>query len=95
MEELTVNNFWNLVHIGPPDHQSVYQGTNFIIKDMNSNLEAAVMTLHDAPVDNPGKIRKVEIHHAPLRASYIKISVEIGWNTSDAEFLKQAIYSVN
>lgn len=51
---------WALVYVGPPDHVMVDQGTNFISRKMKENLEADRVTLHEAPIGNPGSIGTVE-----------------------------------
>ena len=91
----TRQSLWNLVYIGPPDHLSVDQGSNYISREMRANLEAAGVTLHEAPVENPGTIGVVERYHAPLRAAYFKIRADLDRSNTDAECLKLEIFAVN
>lgn len=91
----TIQGLWNLVYVGPPDHLSVDQGTKYVSKEMRENLAAEGVTLHEAPVENPGTIGTVERYHAPLRSAYNKIRMELSKETSDIECLRMAVFAVN
>lgn len=51
---------WTLVYSGPSDHLSVDQGSSFISREMRANLESDGVTLHEAPIENPGSIGTFE-----------------------------------
>ena len=82
--------------MGPPDFLAVDQGSAYISKETNSNMEAAGIILEEAPIENPGSIGVVERYHAPLKKAYLKLrqTLQKG-DTSDAECLQMAVYAAN
>lgn len=73
-----IKSLWTLVHVGPPDHLTVDQGSAYIIKEMRSHLETAGVTLHEAVIENSGTIATIERYHAPLRAAFPKLCADLG-----------------
>lgn len=61
---------------------------------MKSIPETAGVTLHESSVEKPGTIETIKRHHAPLRAKYIKIRMDLVRDTTDAECLKMAVLAV-
>lgn len=55
----TIQVMWNYENIGPPDHITVDQGTNYISKEMRTELDAVGVILKKAPIENPGNIGTV------------------------------------
>lgn len=51
----------------------VHQGTVYVSNEMKGNMEAARITLKEAPMETPVAIGTVEVYHAALRVAYIKI----------------------
>lgn len=91
----TLQAIWSLTYLGPPDFLWVDQGSSYVSTEMMGNLEAAVVTLREAPIESPGTIGVVERYHAPLKAAYRKIRSEMEGDVSDSDCLSMAVYSVN
>lgn len=62
---------------------------------MRRNLETAGITLHEAPVENPGTIGTVERYHVPLRTDNLKIRMELGRDVTNEYCLKMGVFEVH
>lgn len=56
-----------MTYMSPQKYLSVDQVTTDISQDMRSNVEAAGITLVEAPTENPGSFGVVERYYDPLR----------------------------
>lgn len=87
---------WILTYMGPPDHLSIDQGSNYISKEFEDNATAAGITILKAPIENPGTIGLVERYHAPLRRAFDTIRATFTRaEASDDECLHMAVYANN
>lgn len=65
---LTIQNQWFFAYNGPHDFLTVDQGSDYVSKDMRSNLSTSKAQLREGPVDNYGSIGTFECYKDPLRA---------------------------
>lgn len=91
----TIQDIRTLTCLGPPDHLSVDQGSNYISREMRETLDVAGVRLGEARVENHGSIGVVRRYHAPVRASYERIRCDMYATVRDLECLKMATFSVN
>lgn len=73
----------------------VYQGSNFISKELKLNLGANYINLKEVPIETLGSVGDVERYHAPLRSSYDKIRQEVDKFQSNEECLLLEFYPKN
>lgn len=81
--------------MGQPYHLDVDQGSAYISDEMQQNVAASTIQLTAAPVENPGTIGIVERTHAPLRATYDHIQMDVGYETNADDCLAIVVHAVN
>lgn len=91
----SIQRLWNWVYLGPPDHITVDQGSNYTSKEFRGCIESSGVKLEEAPIENPGSIGTVERYHAPLRAAFNKLRADLDSSISDTDCLQAAVHAVN
>lgn len=81
-----------LIYVGTPDYLSLDQKSTFASKEIRENVEAARITLKEAPIETPGSIGTVERYQAPLRSVYDKIRRDLAHGFSDKECLEISMF---
>lgn len=59
------------------------------------NMDAAGITVREAPNETPGEIGMVEWYHSPLRATNENIRKELSWDHTYVECLTMAVFYIN
>lgn len=85
---------WINAYIGPPDFLRLDQGSQFTSKEFNTAAVSAGIQIIQEPIENPSFMSHVERYHAPLRAAFEKLRMDLpGENNQD--ILQMAVHSVN
>lgn len=90
-----IQNMSSLFYGGPPVYLSIDQGSNYISREIRSNVEAHGIRMKEAPIETPTSIGTVEIYHDPLRTAYMKLRSHFYRKTNHSDFLHMVIFSVN
>lgn len=90
-----IQHMWSLVCLGSPSYLVVDQETAYISKEMNESSAVHGIQLHEALIERPGAIRKVERYHALLRLACEKIRADSGKQISNQECLELSVFAIN
>jgi transposase InsO family protein len=85
---------WIHTYLGPPDHLKVDAGSQFTAEEFRRACAANGIEVQNVPVESPSSLSIAERYHAPLRASYLKLSQELPENDPE-ELLEMAVKATN
>lgn len=87
---------WIHTYMDPPEFFSVDQGSNDVSREFKEDMEAAGITLKEAPIETPGSIGTVERYHAPRSCALNMLRVlQEEDDSTDAEYLQMAVYATS